>query len=1381
MFHSKCSNVRKRFCASLVILTMLCSNPADMALASSTAKKTVVQGVGVSKVYKVSDPIQSVRSSNPKIATITKKSKKSYVVQGVKAGKTALTVKYGQKTLKVTVKVGATSLKPKSEADDIVVLTEGISKSVSVKVANAKNENIQWSSSDTDVVSLTKTSTKVNKAKTATITNTITAKEKGTAKITVRSRNTGKKCTLSVVVNEKAQPTNIPVATGMTTPIANTTPVGHTAQPGSAAPTVLPTQPAVVSGTPVQTHVSTQVPKDTPVVSATEAVANTDVAASPQPTDIQPGSTTLVPGSTVAPVEDYTKPAAVEQAFIYAANKVQIDFTKQLKEVDVNNFTIGGVTILSAELSEDHKSVLLKTSSLSTYRDYYISFTGLVSQNGLEVKDQTTTLSYSELAYRIILEAEDDISVVKAVSGEAISLTASVCTENNQLIKENVDILFKTTAGSLSNKVTSTSNGKVSTTFYAEPREQREEVKITAIIYASDNKGMIYAQDIYSVVMDPYVGTEREQLDLPYITKVRVDSCDRVMLYFNKYVSATAYTKNTERNRYGYDATKLALRILSTKDANKTSITSSDVYMTPVALGAVPDNPKALYAYLDTDSGSYLVDNSYALVEITDRLQAPESCYTRTCLVNDMSAPTVTKIYNEGMTKIKVVFSEPVQSGASNNGAGLLSNWVLDGSPLSSGNYGVSLNKATATVGTFDLVTGKDERHVVTLQAGKDSNLNQEYFSTGSHSLEILNIGDWANKSDTNHNKIISTLQQFDIVDDENLPKMDVYVESPEQYLLHFNCPIDYSDLLGQIRVQKYDNGKWQTLQNADLHLVQMDEEGREFIAELTTDWTVILNTKSTGKNYYSFPLRLYIPDFVLENQANGRKNLAIVAPLDSAIMKGPDTESPKILQVLQKDSTCVIEMDKPVQIGIGSEIVTPAQGQENQIPSVTVSFISQDNRSTVTGIVYAMVDGHDMAFKVRPTKRLSAGIWQVVVSGISDDVGNTASTLYTNNFKVTETGISCDPEFNMIWGLAIPAGIANPLTGLVENTQEDMLYIKFSGSYQSMTGVESACYGSNYSIGTKILSSNTIIDTYLKGYNQEANTQNLYRDLVAVHLPKGTFAGERFDVSVSNNIQSQSGEGIHNGGTKVFELNDTQTYYTWKYKTYTGTASAMNSYAALQGVLDDTDYVGYNFDHFTNYNFVDTQNIMITHSGVYNFRDNQFTNLEIQTMESGNILIEGGFYENIIVNAPNANVYLKDVCVTSTASSDGGKITLENALADGFTCKDVTANELVLIESFGKSSVKTIDNTRITTVTVNTATALDIDWNSAYTTKVVVRQPGNITFSAATSKVSVYVEETAVGGYFINESGSVEPELILTAMMTTDSYHTNVTPVSNR
>ena len=231
--------MRKKFVAAVLAAAVVATaTPVASVDAAKAVKKTYTIGVGKKATKKVAKKIKSVKTSNKKIVAVKKKGAKKFILTAKKAGTAKVTVKFGKKTLKATVKVGATKVKAVQKKVEVSVASAA-GVTIAVKGTNAKKDTFKWSSSNKKVAKVAKAKSTANKNGKAT--NKVTGVATGSAVITVKSKNTGKKVKINVTVTSPAAvkvTTNSAVSGSATTGSATT----GSAASGSATQTPVPTQ-----------------------------------------------------------------------------------------------------------------------------------------------------------------------------------------------------------------------------------------------------------------------------------------------------------------------------------------------------------------------------------------------------------------------------------------------------------------------------------------------------------------------------------------------------------------------------------------------------------------------------------------------------------------------------------------------------------------------------------------------------------------------------------------------------------------------------------------------------------------------------------------------------------------------------------------------------------------------------------------------------------------------------------------------------------------------------------------------------------------------------------------------------------------------------------
>ena len=802
--------------------------------------------------------------------------------------------------------------------------------------------------------------------------------------------------------------------------------------------------------------------------------------------------------------------AELDKAHKVTDTTVQVDFTNKIAVPTKDNFSIEGLTIEDVKLTDDQKSVILTVAGMELDKTYSVKTNNIIDANGNAVNNGTVDFVARKISYKVDMQIVDvntgkDITQIKSDGKETAKFVVTLYDDAGEVVKDSkAEVRFTTTAGNFAETKVTAQSGVAANIFTSEISATKKDALVTATVVAADNKDLINLEAKRTLSMSPVIDTDDSAATL---TDVLVETCDRVILYFNKDVNATDYTVNKPGKTYKYDPDKMEIKIadnagtLTTveqcEEASKTD-TSIHVYQ-PLALAPVPGETKALYAILDTDKNApdYLTDNARAIVKVTDNTKAISATDTKITNVTDIRTPSILDAKADGLRSVKVTFSEPVQNGDKlTNSAEQLKKWRIDSTDIDDARWG-SNKSATAKVGKFDIDTAVDKRNEVTITLGTDEYGEQKYFTAGNHSVQGDKIGDWANVTDTGNN--INNTQSLDFVveNDDTAPKMDVTVESPEQFALKFNTPVGLDDLNDNLELQKKNDKEWVKLDKSLIKIRPVaNTDEKEYIVELAKDWTDILDTYNTKQNYYNFNFRLYIKKGVITNLSNGLPNEEIECELNDKIMKTADVTSAELSGVYKDDNTVVIDVSEPVQIALKDEngelsrTLTPtieqkkAEGGELSLP--IVQFISEGEKETIKGTIESISE-HDNQITVKPDKTITTGKWKVVVRNVSDDVGNTSPTLVKDDFIVDKPIVNDD--FKVLWVVGVKGGKKddgtvikkdNPITPDVEadlKYPDDVIYVKFNKEIKTTGGTLNAGATTNYTVNGYTLPTDTKIE----------------------------------------------------------------------------------------------------------------------------------------------------------------------------------------------------------------------------------------------------------------------------------------------------------------
>lgn len=566
---------------------------------------------------------------------------------------------------------------------------------------------------------------------------------------------------------------------------------------------------------------------------------------------------------------------------------------------------------------------------------------------------------------------------------------------------------------------------------------------------------------------------------------------------------------------------------------------------------SIANNAKALEVILanpNTVAGNQLEDNERVYVEtnITNSLDKLTKS-TADFVLTDARNPEVTSVKAEGMNTVIVKFSEAVADG----------NIRFDG--LNSSNntlLNATNNENDITLGEFNAATSQDTRDTATivLNTGYDwdgagANVAVPgFFKPGTHSIQVSNLTDHAFASDSSNKGTTQTLQ-FTVGEDKSRPNATVVTESPEQFRVAFDKALVENDAAVQaaMQLQIYDaaSDKWldldETAGSANAHpavktapgWVAEKVSGGTYVVELDTDWTEVFDTNVTNKNFYNYKFRIVVAEGDVTSVATGLKNAEITMNLNAqgSHLNKEDDVSPVIADINETSllGTYTVSMNEPVKLpgkensGVSD---TPSQDQTagTNVPTPTVEFIGTDvDGDTVTfaGTVgtYVGTDKSDKNFSVAwaangagetPQDIVDAGgstTWKVVVKSISDDAGNTASTL-TKNFTLNKTA-----------GIATPFKITTVVQDGVAATadgNEDTLTLTFSKGVVNTGGTYDATALSQYTLNGLTLPTGTDIQV-------EDNDAIAGFETVIITLPDGYLKAKN-TITVNKALLSSDG-----------------------------------------------------------------------------------------------------------------------------------------------------------------------------------------------------------------------------------------------------------------
>ncbi|GMO00054.1 S-layer homology domain-containing protein [Parageobacillus thermoglucosidasius] len=823
-------------------------------------------------------------------------------------------------------------------------------------------------------------------------------------------------------------------------------------------------------------------------------------------------------------------PLEIVQVNAVNLTKVVVKFNQPVDEVKAENFSIAGLTVNAATLSEDKQTVTLSVSGAEVSKEYTLVVSGVKIKGEVanEVKATFKTPSQDAL-YNPTIDFKNP--VLKADGASSTLVTFKLLDAEGNLLTDAKDVVvaFSTTFGNFAQKRVTVQNGVATVQLTSEALTSDKYAEVTAQVVEAQDKNLIGLKAVGTVLMTPNPDQTEVQAGA-LMTDAEAYQADRVVAYFNKDVKVSDFVKADGT----IDPAKASIEVWTNVNNDLTGGTQ----VTVKGLLPVQGNSKALQLVLDKNT--VLTDNANVLVKFTDNRFTAKVPSTKVFKLTDARKPELLSVTNEGLKTLKVVFSEPVNEATATK----LENWSIDGKPLNSGAWGNPADPTKApkvSVGDFDPKTGVDTRHVVTITLGKDTNGNQIYFKSGTHSLQAANIGDYAQLTDKFNNLMDTQTLDFTIPVDNTVPTATVEVQSPEQYLVTFNTAVneDAAAFASKLELQKYNNDtkQWEKYTGQELNVVKVDDN--KFLVEVKEDWTVVYDTATTQKNYYNDQYRLFIPKDAVTAGVNGKKNEAIVLELNGA-MDAPDFISPTISAMEEVDANnpgeaYYVTFSEPVKIpNLNDEGLTPSQSQGSTVPTPIVEFVKKDNSVTVKGkiVTNGFVDAYDKVVKVVPVApdgsetKLAAGDWTLVVRSVSDDIGNTTPSA-TKDFTVKAAPTA--DQFKVTWAVAdFDGDLGNPVSEDLDNNY-DYIFIKFSKAVALTGDYKNALKTSNYTLNGANLPQGTQIFADIQGYKDD--TVDVV-DSITIRLPEGTITDPSTTViNIGQYIESDKGEVLVNAG----------------------------------------------------------------------------------------------------------------------------------------------------------------------------------------------------------------------------------------------------------
>jgi len=282
-----------------------------------------------------------------------------------------------------------------------------------------------------------------------------------------------------------------------------------------------------------------------------------------------------------------------------------------------------------------------------------------------------------------------------------------------------------------------------------------------------------------------------------------------------------------------------------------------------------------------------------------------------------------------------------------------------------------------------------------------------------------------------------------------------------------------------------------------------------KYVINVNEDWTVRDNTATSAANYYA-PNYNNVQVTVAATDAINAAGVKMAAAASQVLTLSLDSTSPTIINAVQEvDANKApaqffdVTMSEPVQMSgtIGdSAILTPSQTQGKVIPTPTFQFVSSDNATTVDGVLSTAIDATNTKYVIAPKTDLTTGTWILYIRSISDQVGNTSSTISYPINVVDGTVATGTPTIVSAYAYDNVTTTAGITVGKPDPAVKDVVTIQF-GTTMSSDALKSTMYtvnGNALPVGTMITSQTVKYDT----------KNNISGTLVTITLPN-TFLGD--------------------------------------------------------------------------------------------------------------------------------------------------------------------------------------------------------------------------------------------------------------------------------
>ncbi|MBQ9118510.1 MAG: Ig-like domain-containing protein [Lachnospiraceae bacterium] len=724
---------------------------------------------------------------------------------------------------------------------------------------------------------------------------------------------------------------------------------------------------------------------------------------------------------------------------------------------------------------------------------------------------------------------------------------------------KDVQVALETTRGALAVSKATLENGVVRVLYTAPILTSAAVAQISATIVSAsaEDQALINTQaaPIYINLVPSQVKDDTVDNTGAKVLKTVVQTADRITLFFNKEVKSEDFmylvngnyvmTKDNGGVTYKFD-------LELDDDIEQTA--------TAVAVGYEISEANVVNVLQNTADSVTLVlnqaltDNSkYALNFVDQRYNAVVTTTGQTGYVTDAIIPSMLRVqqYNQSMTQILVTFSEPIDPATITADTTKI---AIDSTPLSGAIAQLANDKwgvGTTATAIMNPVVANTSRNQYIITLGQDAFGNQIYFTAGSHSLTVNNVGDYAYNTD-NTNQIATATLDFYIVGNTQEPTYTVTVMSPEQYKVDFNCVVAQTAALQSILQLQYYNtatSSWVAVSGlgaGQTYEVSLLDSGvtsgkTSALIEVQKDWTEVLVGSKT--NYYNYGFRVYSAAGTLSNVANGKTNVEIARELNDTIMKQVDYTSPAIVGEIEEvttGTTFKVTFNEPIQApGVAgftwtdmSDEKTPSTAQTagNDVPVVTAQIVEAGLKNTYDAVVSGINEtDNTLTITVIGGTLAPATSYILYVRSVSDDIGNTSNTVYKG---FTTNGVAAVETDFQIAGVWADAALEN-VNGIYDLTEVaagagamDAIYVEFTAPFATYGGVKTVLTNTNWTLNGASLPAGSYIVSNIVGDNRLTG--------VTIILPDGTITDiNNTIITLSNQVEDVNGKKLK-GETRV-------------------------------------------------------------------------------------------------------------------------------------------------------------------------------------------------------------------------------------------------------